>query len=109
MASTPDTAYTSICQSNCCECAESEHAALSSGTKNRVFNIAGEIRVSESVEWAENSSASENSQSREEKNTVCVTNNQNGGLGAGQECITLESCPPTLSSHGGDKGAGMGF
>ena len=53
LASVPDTAFTQICQSNCCECAEAVHASLSAATKNRTFTIAGAISVLETVEFAE--------------------------------------------------------
>ena len=94
----PDTQYNQICQTNCCECAESAHAALAIQAKNRTFNIQGSISVLERVYIAERERAAENSESVAEKDTVCVTTNTNGGLGAEQECITVQACPPTLSA-----------
>lgn len=84
LAATPDTEYNQICQTNCCECAEAAHAALAIQAKNRTFTIQGAISVLERVYLAERERSAENSESVSEKQTVCVTNNQNGGLGAEQ-------------------------
>ena len=92
----PDTQYNQVCQTNCCECAESAHAALAIQAKNRTFNIQGSISVLERVYIAERERAAENSESVAEKDTVCVTTYTNGGLGAEQQCITVQACPPTL-------------
>ena len=36
------------------------------------------------------------------------TNNNNGGLESGNECLTASVCPPSLESHnGGGKGVGI--
>lgn len=93
LKSVPDTAFTQICQSNCCECAEAVHASLASATKNRTFTISGSISVLEAVSFAESQNAAENSQSFEEKDTICVTNNL-GGFGASPDCINVTVCPP---------------
>jgi hypothetical protein len=98
LAAVPDTQYNQICQSNCCECAEAAHAAVAFQAKNRTFTIQGAISVLERVTLAERERSAENSESKSEKQTVCVTNNQNGGLGANQECITVEVCPPGLNA-----------
>jgi hypothetical protein len=98
LAAVPDTQYNQICQSTCCECAEAAHAALAIQAKNRTFTIQGAISVLERVTLAERERSAENSESKSEKQTVCVTNNQNGGLGANQECITVEVCPPGLNT-----------
>lgn len=98
LAATPDTEYNQICQTNCCECAEAAHAALAIQAKNRTFTIQGAISVLERVYLAERERSAENSESVSEKQTVCVTNNQNGGLGAEQQCITVEVCPPGLNA-----------
>ncbi|TNV77991.1 hypothetical protein FGO68_gene2834 [Halteria grandinella] len=66
--------------------------------KNRTFTISGAISVLERVYFAERERAAENSQSRSEKDTVCVTTNDNGGLGAQPECIELVVCPPDLGN-----------
>lgn len=94
----PDTQYNQICQTNCCECAESAHAALAIQAKNRTFQIQGSISVLERVYLAERERAAENSESFAEKDTVCVTTNTNGGLGAEQQCVTVQACPPTLEA-----------
>lgn len=98
LAATPDTEYNQICQTNCCECAEAAHAALAIQAKNRTFTIQGAISVLERVYLAERERSAENSESVSEKQTVCVTNNQNGGLGADQQCVTVEVCPPGLNA-----------
>ena len=98
LAATPDTEYNQICQTNCCECAEAAHAALAIQAKNRTFTIQGSISVLERVYLAERERAAENSESFAEKDTVCVTTNTNGGLGAEQQCVTVQACPPELSA-----------
>jgi hypothetical protein len=82
LAAVPDTQYNQICQTNCCECAEAAHAALAIQAKNRTFTIQGAISVLERVYLAERERSAENSESVAEKQTVCVTTNENGGLGA---------------------------
>ena len=106
LSAIPDTSFTQICQSNCCECAESAHASIAAASKNRTFVISGAISVIETLEFSEESSAAENSQAREEKDTICVTNNQNGGLGSTPECINVTVCPPTGGNGGG---VGLGY
>ena len=95
----PDTQFNQICQTNCCECAEAAHAALAIQAKNRTFTIQGAISVLERVYLAERERAAENSESFAEKQTVCVTTNENGGLGAEQTCVTVSSCPPELTAQ----------
>jgi hypothetical protein len=96
LAAVPDTQLNQICQTNCCECAEAAHAALAVQAKNRTFTIEGSISVLERVYFAERERAAENSISESQKDTVCVTTNENGGLGAPAKCITVEVCPPPL-------------
>ena len=98
LSAMPDTQFNEICQTNCCECAESAHAALAIQAKNRTFTIQGAISVLERVYFAERERAAEESVSKSEKDTVCVTTNNNGGLGASPECITLTVCPPSLGN-----------
>ncbi len=98
LAAVPDTQYNQICQTNCCECAEAAHAALAIQAKNRTFTIQGAISVLERVYLAERERSAENSESVAEKQTVCVTTNENGGLGAEQQCVTVEVCPPGLNA-----------
>lgn len=80
----PDTQYNQICQSNCCECAESQQASTGNGSKNRTFTINGAITVVETVTTAEDTAANEWSRARQEKDTVCVTTNQSGASLTGQ-------------------------
>jgi hypothetical protein len=63
----PDTQFNQICQTNCCECAESAHAALAIQAKNRTFTIQGAISVLERVYLAERERSAENSESVSEK------------------------------------------
>ena len=67
--STPDTGVRQICQTNCCECAESAHAALAVQAKNRTFTISGAISVLEQVYFAERERAAEESIARAEEIT----------------------------------------
>lgn len=101
LAAIPDTQFNQTCQTECCECAEAAHAALAAQVKTRIFNISGAIEVCEKVTFAERERAAENSQSIAEKNTVCVTNNENGGVGETPECITIELCPPGVGGQVG--------
>lgn len=107
VAAVPDTEFQQICQTNCCECAQAAHAALAVQAKNRTFTISGAISVLERVFLAERERAAEQAISEAEKNTVCVTNNANGGQGSEAECIELTVCPPnatqSVSSLGGSK------
>lgn len=48
----PDTAFQQVCQTTCCECAESAEAAIAVQAKNRTFTISGSISVLEEVEYA---------------------------------------------------------
>lgn len=97
----PDTSFSQICRSNCCECAEAAHAAIAQKAKNRTFTINGAISVIERVQWCEEQLAAEYSTSEAEKDTICVLNNKNGGLGNESECITVTICPPGLGTQGG--------
>lgn len=93
LASTPDTQYSQICQSNCCACEEEVHAGYTNQKKNRTFTIAGSISVLETLRVQEAGRARENSEGFSEKNTICQTNHAEGGLGAGEECIEVKVCP----------------
>ncbi|CDW76381.1 UNKNOWN [Stylonychia lemnae] len=106
----PDTQYSQICQSNCCACEEEAHAAYQNEAKNRTFVISGSISVLETLRKIESGQARENSQGQSEKSTICQTNNAQGGLGAGQECLTASVCPPSVQSGGGAvHQGGVGF
>ena len=103
MQSVPDTQYSQICQSNCCSCEEEAHAAYTNARNNRTFTLSGSISLLETLRVQEQGRGRENSQGYSEKDTICQTNNAEGGLGAGNECITLQSCPieTNLQSNGG--------
>ena len=68
----------------------------------------GSINVVETLTLIENKHAAENSTSIQEKDTICVLNNQNGGLGSGAECVnvTVQQCPPQTSTGGLSIGLG---
>ena len=68
----PDTHFRQICQTNCCDCAESARAALSIQAKNRTFTIQGSISVLERALFAVRERAAEKSESFAQKDTVCV-------------------------------------
>lgn len=105
----PDTAFNQICQTNCCECAESAEAAIAVQQKNRTFTINGSISVIEEVEYAERERAAEQSQGQSQKQVVCETNQaSNGGLGLG--CASVNLCPQGVgSSLGGALGSSTGL
>ena len=93
LTSVPDTAFSQICQSNCCACESEAHASYSNLQKNRTFTIAGSISVIEQLQVQESGQASENSEGRSEKDTTCQTNNAQGGLGASAQCVNVTLCP----------------
>jgi hypothetical protein len=98
LSAVPDTQFTELQQTNCCECAESAHAALAIQAKNRTFTIQGAISVLERVYFAERERAAEEAISHSQKDTIVVTNNQNGGLGSSPSCISLTVCPPNITA-----------
>ena len=110
LQSVPDTQFSQICQSNCCSCEEEAHAAISNAQKNRTFTISGSISVLETLSVQEAGRARENSQGFSEKDTICQTNNAEGGLGAGPDCVNVTVCPiqSNLGSSGG-KQTGVAF
>lgn len=93
LESVPDTQYSQICQSNCCSCEEASHAGYTNARKNRTFTIAGSISVLETLRVQEKGEARENSKGFSEKDTICQTNNAEGGLGSGNECVEVKVCP----------------
>jgi len=109
LSSVPDTQFSQICQSNCCACEEEAHASYQNEAKNRTFVIQGSISVLETLSKIEAGQARENSQGRSEKDTICQTNNNQGGLGASQECLTASVCPPSLSQGSGVKSGSTGI
>jgi hypothetical protein len=61
LQSVPDTQYTQICQSECCECENEAHSSCSAASKNRTFTITGSICVLETLDEAEQGHAKEKS------------------------------------------------
>lgn len=100
LTAVPDTQFTQICQSNCCACEEEVHASYDNAAKNRTFSIYGSISVLESVSRREYGQAREKSDGRSEKDQICQTNNAQGGLGAGPDCINVSVCPTTGAVQG---------
>jgi hypothetical protein len=99
LSTVPDTQFSQICQSNCCECAEEAHSSFANQQKNRTFSISGSIQVLENLYLQENGQAAEQSYGRAEKDSICQRNNAQGGLGAGLGCTTVSACPAPLGSH----------
>jgi len=107
LASVPDTQYSQICQSNCCACEEEVHAGYTNQKKKRTFDIEGSISVLETLRVQDAGRARENSKGFSEKNTICQTNNAEGGLGAGDECIEVKVCPIETNLSSGGKQLGV--
>ena len=109
LQSVPDTQYSQICQSNCCSCEEEAHASYANQQKNRTFTISGSISVLETLRVQEAGRAREKSEGFSEKDTICQTNNAEGGLGAGPECVNVTVCPiqSNLGSGNGGKQTGV--
>lgn len=63
----------------------------------------------ETLRIQEQGRARENSEGFSEKNTICQTNNAEGGLGAGQDCVEVKVCPleTNLGSGKEDKKLGL--
>lgn len=104
----PDSQFSQITQSNSCACEDEEHAAFTNGRKDRVFNINGSITVSETIRFQEEGKAREVSEGRSQKTSVSQTNNAEGGLGAGNECLEVRVCPPDSNLGSGSKGKNLG-
>ena len=60
----------------------------------------GSISVLETLSKRDYGQAREKSEGRSEKDTVCQTNNAQGGLGAGPDCINVSVCPTSGSVQG---------
>jgi hypothetical protein len=93
LTTVPDTEYDQICQSECCACEEEAHASYDKALKKRTFTINGSISVLETLSAIEKGQAKENSQGKSEKTSICQTQNQEGGLGAGTGDCVVVSCP----------------
>ena len=60
----------------------------------------GSISVLETLSKRDYGQAREKSEGRSEKDTVCQTNNAQGGLGAGPDCINVSVCPTSGAVQG---------
>jgi hypothetical protein len=98
LSTVPDTQFTQICQSNCCECAEEAHSSFANQQKNRTFTISGSIQVLENLYLQESGQAAENSFGRAEKDSICERNNAQGGVGNGLGCTQASVCLASPSS-----------
>jgi hypothetical protein len=72
----------------------------------RTFEIAGAVSVTEFVTFNESKQAAENSQSKEEKDTICQVSNENGVGGGDVECINI-TCNQIVPGNGGGSGSGI--
>lgn len=62
----------------------------------------------ETLRIQEQGRARENSQGYSEKDTICQTNNAEGGLGAGQDCVEVKVCPLETNLGSGKGGKQLG-
>ena len=86
----PDTSYTSQCESDCCACNAAEHTSSASAARTRHYEISGDIRVAETVEYSENGEAKEESAGHSQKQSACANTNANGeGSAPGGQCVTV--------------------
>ena len=93
----PDTAFTTQCASECCACNTAAHQSAASATRTRHYDILGGITVTETVEFSESGSASENSQGADQKAVACITTNESGsGSAPGGDCICVCLPEPTV-------------
>jgi len=59
--------------------------------------------VLETLRIQDQGAAREKSQGFSEKDTICQTNNAEGGLGAGQDCVEVKVCPVDTNLGSGKK------
>jgi len=91
--STPDVSQTSECLTNCCACNEANGEQRINAQRVRHFCIAGDISVTEDIEFHELSHAQEATAGIAHKESECVLNNQ-GSEDLGNICIDgIEACP----------------
>lgn len=86
ISSTPDVSQTSECLTNCCACNEAQGEERINAQRVRHFCIAGDISVTEDIEFHALSRAQEASTGRAYKDSECVLNNQ-GSEDLGDICI----------------------
>ena len=100
VASTPDVSQTSECLTNCCACNEANGEERINAQRVRHFCIAGDISVTEDIEYHQLSRAQEASAGRAHKESECVLNNQ-GSEDLGDICIEgVSACPDDGVSAG---------
>lgn len=93
IASTPDVAQSTECLTNCCACNEANGEQRINAQRVRTFCIAGNISVTEDIEFHELSHAEEATAGIAAKNSSCVLNNQ-GSESLGGICIeNVSGCP----------------
>ena len=79
----PDSAFQQVCETECCESAESCEAACGTQSKCRKFTICGSISVDEEVNFFERERSQEESDAESTKKSCSITNNaSNCGCGA---------------------------
>lgn len=76
IASTPDVSQSTECLTNCCACNEANGEERINAQRVRTFCIAGNISVTEDIEFHELSHAEEATAGLATKNSSCVLNNQ---------------------------------
>lgn len=107
IASTPDVSQTSECLTNCCACNEANGEERINAQRVRHFCIAGDISVTEDIEYHQLSRAQEASAGRAHKESECVLNNQ-GSEDLGDICIDGVSACPDDGVSAGAPGTGSG-
>jgi hypothetical protein len=76
IVSIPDSAFNSLCESECCACNVGQHIASSTGTRTKHYDITGTIDIAETIDWEETGDSEEESRGYSIKETACVTNNE---------------------------------
>jgi hypothetical protein len=93
ISSTPDVSQASECLTECCACNEANAEQRVNAQRVRHFCIAGDISVTEDIEFHELSHVQEASAGRADKTSNCVLNNQ-GSEELGDICIDdISACP----------------
>lgn len=102
--SIPDVGQTSECVTNCCACNEAQGEQRINAQRVRHFCIAGDISVTEDIEFHELSHAQEASAGLAHKDSACVLNNQ-GSEELGGICIEgVNACPADGGMSAGTPG-----
>lgn len=103
VSSTPDVSQSSECITNCCACNEAQGEERINAQRVRHFCIAGDISVTEDIEFHSLQRAQEASAGRAHKDSECVLNNQ-GSEDLGGICIDGVSACPDDGLSGGAPG-----